>query len=264
MLKIDLKDKVIIVSGASGGIGSEISRQIVANGGIAMMTDLLPDVEDLAKELTEKGPGKAAAVTGNVNDEEICRKVVETAAGFNGKIYGVINNCGQNVAIELRGKIWQYNDEAWKRTISTCLDGGYYLTKYAYPYMKEDGGRVIMVGSVTGFRMGLRNQAAYNCAKAGIHNLTRNMAIELAPDNITVNCYIPGTTWHKRFKERLLSHVENGQEKFLSHVPAKRENIPEDMAATAMFFLSEEAHNITGLLANIDNGWAAGYCRTAQ
>lgn len=264
MLKIDLKDKVIIVSGAAGGIGSEISKQIVENGGIVVMNDVNPDGAKLAEELNEMGPGKATFICGNVNDEAMCKSVCDKAASYNGHVYGLINNCGQNVSMDLRGKIWQYKKEAWDRTISTCLDGGYFLTKYAYPYMKENGGRIIMVGSVTGFRMGLRNQAAYNSAKAGIHNLTRNMAIEFAPDNITVNCYIPGTTWHKRFRERLLDSVENGTEKFLSHVPAKRENVPEDMAATAMFFLSDEAHNITGLLANVDNGWAAGYCRTLQ
>ena len=261
MLKINLTDKVIIVSGASGGIGSELSEELVANGATVIMTDVSDKGFAMAEEFTAKGPGKAIFIPADVSSDEDCKKVVETAAAQTGSIYAVINNCGYNVDLSLRGKIWQYQPDGWGKSIHYSLDGGFFLTKYAYPYMKEKGGRIVMVGSVTGFRMGLRNQAAYNCVKAGIHNLTRNMAIEFAPDNITVNCYIPGTTWHKRFRDQALFKTQ-GAEKMLSHVPAKRENTPEDMAATALFFLSEEAHNITGLLANVDNGWSVGYCRS--
>ena len=161
--------------------------------------------------------------------------------------------------MERRNKVYKYLPDAWSETLDRCMDGGFFFTRLAVPLMKEKGrGRIVNIGSVTGFRMGLRVQSAYNVAKAAIHNMTRCSAIELAPFHITVNCVMPGTTWHQNF---FTAQDPSLGEKFLSHVPLHEPCSPEDIATGVLFFASDEAEHVTGVTMPVDGGWSCGYCK---
>ena len=260
MMKIDLTGKVALVTGGTGGIGGEVCRQLAANGATVYVNGRNAERgEEVVKDILAAG-GKAIFVQGDISLEEDCNRIFAVIEEQHEGVDFLINNAGGNIELDRRGKIMNYQDDAWDETIDKCMDGVYYLTRNAMKYMKQHGGRIVNVGSVTGFRMGLRNQSAYNVAKAAIHNITRCSAAELAPYGITVNCVIPGSTWHKNFAATLLKDPSM-KEKFLSHIPVGIANAPEDQAAAVMLFCSEEGARISGVLLNIDGGWAAGFCR---
>ena len=260
-MKVDMKGRVAVITGGSGGIGSGMCRIFAENGAFVYICDINDEPGyALEKEITAAG-GKAKYVHCDIMKDEDCEAVVREAASCFGRVDYLINNAGTNIPINKRGKIADYDEEGWSFTIDVCMDGMYHLNRHVIPVMKaQKSGRIINVGSVTGFRMGLRDQCAYNMSKAAIHNITRELAIEYAESGITVNGLLPGTTWHERFYKK---HEVNDEmkAKFLSHVPLAKPNSPEDMAYGALYLCSSEAERVTGVLLNVDSGWAAGYCR---
>ncbi len=260
-MKVDLNGKVTIVTGGAGGIGGATAKVFADCGAFVYVCDINDEAGyALESEINEAG-GKAKYLHCNILSDDECKNTIETIVKESGRIDHLINNAGSNIPLDKRGKIRNYEPEGWYFSINICMDGFFRFTKYAIPVMKEQkSGSIMNTGSVTGFRMGLRNQCAYNVAKAAIHNMTRNMAIEYAPYNITVNSVIPGTTWHKRFFEELAISDEM-KEKFLSHVPLGYPNIPEDMAYATLYLCSSEAERVTGVMLNVDAGWASGYCK---
>ena len=258
-MKVDLNNKVAIVTGGAGGIGSAIAKEFAKNGAYIYLCDVNEENgKKIEKELLNEG-GLAKFMRCDVRSDEDCKTVVDDALKEHGKIDILVNNAGGNIALDRRGKIRQYTEEGWDFSIDVCMDGMFHFNRYVLPAMKKSGGRIINTGSVTGFRAGLRNQCAYNMAKAAIHSLTRSLAIEYAQYGITVNSIIPGTTWHENFYKGL-GVTEDTKQKFLSHVPLKQPNTPQDMANGALYLCSEEAKRVTGVLFNIDGGWASGYC----
>ncbi len=260
MLKADLNGKVAIVTGGTGGIGSVVSEALALNGAVVYLTGRnVEKGNQNAEAIVSKG-GKAFFLRGDVTSEEDTKAIIDKVIAEQGSLDILVNNAGGNIPLERRGKIHMYYEDAWHDSMDMCMDGDYFYTKYALPYLSKNGGRIITVGSVTGYRMGLRNQCAYNMAKAAIHNYTRCNASELAKHGVTINCVIPGSTWHDNFAKKMLKNPEMKQ-KFLSHVPVGEANTPWDMANAVVFFASEEGVRVTGVLLPVDGGWSAGYCR---
>jgi len=259
MMKADLTGKTALVTGGTGGIGSEICKVFAENGATVFVSGRNREKgEEVVQEILEAG-GKAYFAQGDVSSLDDCKRILKQIEEVAGGIDILVNNAGGNIPLERRGKVYKYYDDAWNETIDMCMDGTYNFTHLALPYMKKNGGRVINVGSVTGFRMGLRNQCAYNICKAAIHNITRCSASELAPYGITVNCVIPGSTWHSKFKQKYNFKDPVMMEKFISHIPVGEGNSSEDMANAALYFATEP--RVTGVLLNVDGGWAAGFCK---
>lgn len=263
-MKVDLNGRVAIVTGGSGGIGGATCRELAACGANVYICDINDEAGSaLEKEICEAG-GTAKYMHCNIFADEECKNVVDDAVNNYGRVDILINNAGGNIPLNKRGKIREYDVDGWDFSINVCMDGFYHLNKYAVPVMKaQNYGRIVNTGSVTGFRMGLRYQCAYNIAKAAIHNMTRCLAIEYAKYGITVNSVIPGTTWHKAFFDGLVGgdDGEHVKAKFLSHIPLGEPNIPDDMGNAFLYFCSPEAERVTGVLLNVDGGWASGYCK---
>ncbi len=261
-MKADLRGRSVIVTGGAGGIGSATARLFAENGAYVYICDVNDDAgNELVAEITSKG-GRAKYFHCDVTSEADCKKVVADAALNSGGVDIMIHNTGHNVTIkDGRGKISTYEYAAWQKSIDISIDSYRNFNKYVIPIMKAKGrGRIINTGSVTGFRMGLRNQCAYNMVKSTIHHFTRTLAIELAGYGITVNCVIPGSTWTKQFYVNSLTD-ESMNEKFLSHIPLKMPNSPEDIAYGSLYLCSNEAERVTGVLLNIDGGWSSGYIK---
>lgn len=257
----DFTGKTAVITGGAGGIGSAMVRKFAACGADVYIIDINDESGNaLEKELKEAGKNVRYIHCSVYKADEV-NSAVEAVVKEKGKIDFLLNNAGANIALDKRGKIRKYSDAGWNFTVDVCMDGVYHFTKCVLPHMiKNGGGKIINTGSVTGMRMGLRNQCAYNMAKAAIHNMSRATAAKYAKYNITVNCVIPGTTWHENFYKSLCGDQDKLKQ-FLSHVPISKPNTPEDMANAAAWLCSEEADRVTGLLMNIDGGWAASYCK---
>ncbi|MDP3064946.1 MAG: SDR family NAD(P)-dependent oxidoreductase, partial [Chloroflexota bacterium] len=178
-----------------------------------------------------------------------------------GRVDILVNNAGINLPREGRQPIHQYHDENWHKVLRTDLDGTYLVSRAITPHMVEaKRGKVVNIASVAGL-VPLRLQSAFVSAKAGVVNLTRSMALELAPHNVNVNCVAPGSTLTEGTRQLFYSDVAEYQEQaksLLSHIPMGRPATTDEIAYAVLFLVSDEASYITGVALVVDGGWTAG------
>lgn len=260
-MKVDLKDRVVIVTGGGGAIGSAMCRQFAANGAkVVAAGRTLATLEKVVEEVKAAG-GEAIAVVTDVGDKESAAAMIEKTVEAYGKLDVLVNNAGINGGPAYRKPIHEYDDDLWHRIINVDLNGVYYCSKSAINQMVKQGtgGCIINIGSIVGLTP-LRLQCAFTAAKAGVFNLTKAMALELAPLNIRVNGIAPGSILFEGTKELFYSDPVRA-EALLSHIPQKRPGKPDDIASMTCFLASDDADYMTGSIVTIDGGWICGYTR---
>ncbi len=260
-MKVDLNGKVVIVTGGGGAIGSAMCRQFAANGAKVVVSGrTLSKLETVVEEIRAAG-GVAAAVAADVSVKESARNMVEETVRIFGRLDCLVNNAGINGGPEYRKPIHEYDDDLWQRIVNIDLNGVYYCSKPAIQQMiaQGEGGSIINIGSIVGLTP-LRLQCAFTAAKAGVFNLTKAMALELAPENIRVNGIAPGSIMFEGTKALFYSDPVKA-EAMLSHIPQHRPGEPDDIAAMTCFLASEDAKYMTGSIVTIDGGWICGYTR---
>lgn len=237
--------KRILVTGASGGIGGAIARQLGRDGFEVTLHyhRNAAKADALAKEIIEAG-GQAHSVSFDLADREATSRALEAELEARGAYWGVVCNAGvtaDNTFAALSG-------EDWDRVINTNL-GGFYnvLRPLVMPLVRlRDGGRIVTIASVSGI-MGNRGQTNYSAAKAGIIGATKALAMELATRRITVNCVAPGPI------ETDMLH-EAPMEEILKQVPMGRLGKPEEVAGLVAFLFSESAGYITRQVFAVNGG----------
>jgi NAD(P)-dependent dehydrogenase (short-subunit alcohol dehydrogenase family) len=260
-MKIDLTGKVAVVTGAYGGIGEAICKKYVDAGvSVALVGRNAEKGAAFVQQLKDMG-GDVAFVQGDVSDKVSMQRMCEETVERFGHIDILVNNAGVNVGPEDRKYIHEFSDEQWHRIIGIDLNGVYYCSKPVINQMikQGSGGKIINISSVVG-QVPFRNQCAFAAAKAGVINLTKAMAIEMADFNIQVNCICPGSTMIPALRELFYADKATA-ERMLSHIPMHRTAEPEEMSGAAVFLASDEASYITGDIMTIDGGWIAGYAR---
>ncbi|MEA5002992.1 MAG: SDR family NAD(P)-dependent oxidoreductase, partial [Christensenella sp.] len=192
-MNIDLTGKTAVVTGGSGAIGSAMCEYYIASGAQVAVVDMNKEKgEEVCAQLREKG-GDARFFAGDVSSkqsmEDMCAEVLDAYK----KIDILVNNAGVNVGPDGRKHIQDFAESDWHKIIDIDLSGVYYCSAPIIRHMAQRKyGRIINVSSVVG-RVPLRNQCAFAAAKAGVINLTKAMAIELAEDGILVNAVCPGS-----------------------------------------------------------------------
>ena len=262
-MKIDLKDRVAIVTGGASGIGRAIVRALVENGAQVAIVDIeIGAAEEAAREEVEKG-GSCIALPGDVSDAAQMKAAVESVLDRFDRIDILINNAGINTRGG-RVPIHQYSPEDWQRILDVDLTGVFVTSRAVIPAMlKNPGGRIVNISSVAGL-VPLRLQSAYVAAKAGVANLTRSMALELGAQGILVNAVAPGSTLTRGTEALFYGPDGAYNEKaasLLSHIPLGRPGRTEEIAAVVLFLVAPEASYINGVILPVDGGWIAGYNR---
>jgi NAD(P)-dependent dehydrogenase (short-subunit alcohol dehydrogenase family) len=177
-----------------------------------------------------------------------------------GRIDILVNNAGINVGPSGRKPINEFSDDDWERIVKIDLNGVFYLSKPVSAQMiRQGGGKILNISSIVGL-VPLRLQCAFAAAKAGVVNLTKAMAIELAEHNINVNCIAPGSIIMEGTKELFYADPAKA-ERLLSHIPMHRPGVPEEIANVAAFLVSDDASYMTGSIVTVDGGWTCGFAR---
>ena len=263
-MQVDLQGKVALVTGAAQGIGRSIADTLARNGARVIYTDLDIDrVADAARTSAPCDEGHLAFAMDVSDGNDIDGTVAEASAAA-GRIDILVNNAGIGVRAADRKTIDEFPIDTWEEMLRIDLTGVFRVSRAVIPHMKSQrSGRVINIASVLGL-VPMRLQSSYVAAKAGVVNLTRSMALELAPHGILVNGIAPGSTategW-KRWIGDAKSEELDLHARLLSHIPLGRPASTQEIANGALFLAAPESSYITGHILPIDGGWTAGFAR---
>lgn len=251
------ENKVFLITGGGTGIGKEVARRVLAGGGRVVLNGRRKEVlESAAAELDPTG-GKVAYVAGSIADPAISVAMVETALDRFGRLDVLINNAG----IFKPTPFVDHTIEDFNAYVDIILRGTFFATQAVVPVMKaQGGGAVVNVGSMwADHAVGATPSSAYSAAKAGVHALTRNLALELAGDRIRVNTVAPAVVETPVY-ETFMSPEEIAEvlPTFNAFHPIGRNGLPKDVAQAILFLAGEEADWITGAVLPVDGGVTAG------
>ncbi len=260
MMKVDLSEKTVLITGAGGAIGSSMAAVMAENGAnVAVCDVVLENAEKTVASIREAG-GSAKAFYLDVTSPESAEKAALEIEKIFGGIDVLINNAGVNVGPNDRKPVHEFSAEKWDWILSIDLDGVFKVSQAVTPYIiKRGGGAIINISSVVG-QIPFRNQCAFTAAKAGVINFSKAMALELAPENIRVNVICPGSIMFEGTKALFYADKEKA-ERMLSHIPQHKPGKPEDIAYAALYIASDEASYMTGSVLTVDGGWTCGFAR---
>lgn len=258
-MKVDLANRVALVTGAARGIGQAIADTLADNGAKVYYSDV--DAAEVRRSAAAK-PG-AVAVDMDVSNEAQVQAVTDQILRDEGRLDIVINNAGVNT-MRHRVPIDQFPRDEWDRIVQIDLTGLYLVSRIVSGEMrKQKWGRIVNISSIAGL-VPLRLQCAFVAAKAGVINLTKAMALELGADGITVNAVAPGSILTEGTKK--LFYGEDGMfrqavQQMLAHVPLGRPGTTAEIAHAVLFLVAPEASYVNGAVLTVDGGWTAGYAR---
>lgn len=246
-----LKDKVILVTASTRGIGLSIVKACAKEGAIVYMAARnLEKAEEVAKELKDKGY-RVKTVYNDAYKKDTYVSMIEETVKNEGRIDVLVNNFGtSNPKLDLDIKNTSY--EEYINTIDTNLSSVFISSKKAIEYMsKNGGGSIINISSIGGIVPDI-SQIAYATSKASINYLTKLIAVQCARDNIRCNAVLPGMTATDAVKNSL---TDEFKEFFLKHIPIKRMGEPEEIASAVVYFASDESRYTTGQIMDVSGGF---------
>ncbi len=241
--------KCAVVTGGGRGIGREIGRRLAAEGADLVLADVDGDrAADAAAEIQAAG-GHAAPCTADLGYADGVAHLFETVrTRFDGRLDILINNAG----IAHHGAFLDLPLDDWERVLRNNLTSAFLSAQAAARIMVAQGaGRIVNIGSISGQR-GSFGRTAYGVTKAGIHQLTRIMAVELGPRGVTVNAVAPGP-----IDTGITTFGPDQERRYLERIPLDRFGLAPDVAGAVLFLASDDAAYMTGSVVNVDGGFDA-------
>lgn len=245
-------EKIAIVTGAARGIGAAVAKRLASDGLAVAVLDLDADAcADTVKAITDAG-GKAIAIGADVSNADSVDAAVAKIVEELGPPTVVVNNAG----IIRDNMLFKMTVDDWDSVMAVHLRGAFNVTKAAQKHMVDAGwGRIVNLSSTSA--LGNRGQANYSAAKAGMQGLTKTLAIELGRFGVTANAIAPGfieTEMTAATAERIGVPFEDFKKAAASQIPVNRTGVPEDIAHTASFFISEGAGFVSGQVVYVAGG----------
>jgi NAD(P)-dependent dehydrogenase (short-subunit alcohol dehydrogenase family) len=243
---MQLSGKVALVTGGTLGIGAAIVSELAARGAnVAVAARNMDDAAQAVKAAIEHAGRKCALMSADLAREDDCSFVIEETVKQLGRLDVLVHNAGGPSF----GKVEDVSTEQWLHTMALHVNANFFLAKAALPHLrKSGGGAIITISSTAGIR-GVPGAIAYATAKGALPQFTRSLALDLAADNIRVNCVCPGvitTRFHNALSaERRKYNVEH-------RIPLHREGDPKEVAHAVAFLIENDY--ITGESLVIDGG----------
>jgi NAD(P)-dependent dehydrogenase (short-subunit alcohol dehydrogenase family) len=250
-----LPGKVAIVTGAADGIGAATARRFAAEGAAVILGDIdEPGVRAVADDIGARG-GTAVALHADISREDDARRLSETAESTFGALHILVNNAATFV---LKGL--EATTDDWRRVLGVNVVGTALCSRFAADAIaRAGGGAIVNLASISSF-VAQPGFVTYSATKAAILQMTRNMALDLAPRGIRVNCVCPGTILTRASRD----HMEReglSLEAFIAAEAPKhllnRVGDPAEVAAAILFLASDDASFITGTHLMVDGGYTA-------
>ncbi|MFN3475259.1 MAG: SDR family NAD(P)-dependent oxidoreductase [Blastomonas sp.] len=251
MSSFDLTGRIAIITGSSRGIGAATARKLAEHGAKVVISSRKQDACDaLAAEINaQHGNGTAIAIAASISRKEDLQNLVDQTRAQLGPIDILVCNAASN---PYYGPMSGISDDQFRKILDNNILSNHWLIQMALPDMRAAGrGSVIIISSIGGMQ-GTGSIGVYNISKAADFQLARNLAVELGPDNIRVNCIAPGliqtdmarALWEN---ETLMGYVRNV-------TPLRRIGQPDEIAGAAVFLASDASTYITGQSIVIDGG----------
>jgi NAD(P)-dependent dehydrogenase (short-subunit alcohol dehydrogenase family) len=248
-VKIDLTDRVVLVTGASKGIGRAIVLG-AAQAGAAVAVNYCTGEEEpqaLVKQIRELSE-RSIAVPADIADVAQVQTMVRVVRDHFGRLDVLINNAG----ITVRTELFETTEQDWDRCLGVNLKGTFFTSLEAARIMRGQRRGSIVNVSTNCAALGVKNLAVYTASKGGIHSLTKQLAVELAPYRIRVNTFAPGPTR----VERNLNEDPHYDRTWGCLVPMQRIASPQEMVGPALFLASDQSSYMTGQVFYVDGGWS--------
>jgi 3-oxoacyl-[acyl-carrier protein] reductase len=258
-MKVDLSNRIAMVTGAAGAIGRSTALALAVNGATIAVNDVVSPAQVCA-EIVQRG-GKAACYRADVSDPSAVQAMVAKIESDLGPLE-ILANCARADIGKDRSPVHEFPDAEWQRILRVDLDGVFYCSRAVSAQMvTRRKGTIINIASAFGI-VPARFQCAYAAAKAGVVNLTRAHALEVGQYGVRVNGVAPGLILTETSKAAFFG-PENKQnaDALLRHIPLGVAGNTEDVAAAVLYLASDAARNVTGQVLVVDGGWTAGFTR---
>jgi NAD(P)-dependent dehydrogenase (short-subunit alcohol dehydrogenase family) len=258
-----LKDRVAIVTGAGQGIGEATAKLMAAEGAKVVVSDVNDETGQAVVDAITGSGGQATYVHCDVSDVDDVKALMAKTEETFGGLDVLHNNAGVHETnfTTTQAQSYELPEEIWDKVVGINLKGVWMCSKYAVPLLERSGHGAIVSASSIGGLIGYPMGGAYGPSKAGVVQLTRVMALELAPKNIRVNCYAPGNVdtpmVSKYYDTAPPGEQEMIKQQLLGTHMFKRLGEPEEVARLVVFLASDDSSMMTGSCTTIDLGTLA-------